>query len=389
MNDNYHREEISLDPERQEQAREYARISRRLILVDLAAGGFYITIWLLSGWSSALRDALLATSDWLKNEWLLVAAFTAVFGGIYGLLSLPLGYYSGFVLPHRYGQSNQTLKGWITDQIKGLLVSAPLGLLVVEVIYLVLRRYPQTWWLWAAGFLLLFSVVLANLAPVLLMPIFYKFVPLGDERKDLEERLLALAKQAGTKVRGVYKFDMSRRSKSANAALTGLGSTRRILLGDTLLEEFSDDEIETVLAHELAHHVHHDIPIGMAVETVMTTLGLFLASLVLEWGVTVFGFRGPADVAALPLFVLVMSLYGLVTMPLGNWFSRWREQRADQYALKATGKSTAFATAMTRLANQNLAEVNPEPWVVFLLYSHPPLSRRIAMAEAYREEKPL
>jgi STE24 endopeptidase len=184
-------------------------------------------------------------------------------------------------------------------------------------------------------------------------------------------------------VQGVFKFDMSRRTKAANAGLTGLGNTRRIILGDTLIDEFTADEIETVLAHELGHHVHKDIPLGMAFETILTLVGLYLASLVLAWGTVIFSFGGPADVAAMPLLVIVMGVYGLVTMPVGNAFSRWRERRADEYALQVTRKGEAYASALTRLANQNLAEANPEPWVEFLLYSHPALGKRIAMAEAY------
>ncbi|MFU8771190.1 MAG: M48 family metalloprotease, partial [Anaerolineales bacterium] len=239
------------------------------------------------------------------------------------------------------------------------------------------------WWLWVAGVMLVFNVVLANLGPVLLLPIFYKLAPLDQERPDLVERLTKLAERAGTRVRGVYKFDMSRRTKAASAALTGLGNTRRIILGDTLLQEFQDDEIETVLAHELAHHVHKDIPLGMLVGSIMTLGGLYLASLGINWGVQTFGFLGVDDVAAFPILMIVMGIFGLVTMPLQNGFSRWRERRADDYALKVTGKKEAYASALTRLANQNLAEVDPEPWVEILLMSHPPLGKRIRMAENY------
>ncbi len=377
--------DITLDPERQKRAKEYARISRRLMLVDLALGAVYLVAWLAFGWSVALKELLLR---WTSNDWLLVAAFGAVFGGVLFLIDLPLSYYEGFVLPHRYGLSNQTLGGWIGDLVKGILLGGLLGGLMLEIIYAVLRAYPQTWWLWAAGILLVFTVLLANLAPVLLMPLFFKFKPLDEERADLAARLLRLAQRAGTQVRGVYQFDMSRRTKAANAALTGLGNTRRIILGDTLLEEFSDDEIETVLAHELAHHVHKDIPLGIAIQSALTLVGLYLAALGLRWGTTALGFDGPADVAAMPLFALVMSLFGLVTMPLSNAYSRWRERKADQYALHATGNGPAFASAMTRLANQNLADADPEPWVEYLLHSHPALNKRIAMANAFGERPP-
>jgi len=367
-----------IDMEKQKKAREYARIRRRLMLVDLAIGGAYTLAWLVFGWAIGLRTAL---ENITTNPWLLVALFALVFGGIYAILNLPLSYYSGFVLPHRFGQSNETLRGWITDQVKAMLISAPLGLFLLEIVYWLLRTAPETWWLWVGLILLVFQVLLTNLAPVLIMPLFNKFVPLGEEHADLAARLVRLAERAKTRVRGVYQFDMSRRTKSANAALTGLGGTRRIILGDTLITEFTPDEVETILAHELGHHVHRDIPIGIAVETVITLVGLYLASLVLAWGVAATGLRGPADVASLPLLSLVFGFYGLLVMPLTNAYMRHRERRADEYALQMTGNGPAFASALTRLANQNLAEVDPEPWVEFLLYSHPALNKRIRMAE--------
>jgi STE24 endopeptidase len=373
--------EATLDPGKQEQAKEYAHIRRRLMLGDLALAGVYTIIWLMTGWTIELRNYLLNLTT---SEWLVVAGFVMIFGGIYFLIDLPLGYYSGFILPHRYDLSTQSLKSWIGDQIKGVLVGGVLGLVVIEIVYFVLRISPDLWWLWAGLILLFFNVILANLAPVLLMPLFFKFVPLEEEHADLVQRLINLTEKAGTRVRGVYKFDMSRRTKAANAAIAGLGNTRRIILGDTLINEFTSDEIETVLAHELGHQVHRDIPIGILVESVITLGGLYLASLFLEWGVFVFGFESVSDIAAMPLLALVIGVYGLVTMPLGNAYSRQRELRADEYALKATGKGAAYASALTRLANQNLADADPEPWIEILLYSHPALNKRIAMAENFQ-----
>jgi STE24 endopeptidase len=307
-----------------------------------------------------------------------------VFGGIYALLSLPLGYYSGFVLPHAFGQSNQSLKDWILDQVKGLLVGAVIGLPLLEGLYAFLRAFPQTWWVWAAGGLLVVNVLLSNLAPILIMPLFNKFVPLGDEHAELAGRLMKLAERAHTRVRGVFKFDMSRRTPAANAALTGIGNTRRIVLGDTLINEFTPDEIETVLAHELGHQVHHDIPLLIAFGTITTLLGLYLTSLAMHWAIRSFGFLGVGDAAAFPALGLVLGAYGLVMMPLENAVSRWRERMADEYALYATGKNDAFASAFVRLANQNLGEVDPEKWVVLLFYSHPPLADRIEMGRRWK-----
>jgi STE24 endopeptidase len=370
-----------LDPERQKQAKEYARIRRRLWLIDTIFSSVYAVLWLLLGWASALRDWLMTFTS---NQWLLVALFVAIFGGIYSVVNLPLGYYSGFVLPHRFGQSNQTLKDWIIDQIKGLAIGAPLGLLLLELLYLALRVTGSLWWLWAAVGMLIFTVLLSNLAPVLIAPLFNKYIPLGEEHKELADRLLELARRANTKVKGVFKYDMSKRTKAANAALTGVGNTRRIVIGDTLINEFSTDEIETVLAHELGHHVHRDIPVLITFGTLSTALSLFLASLALNWAIRYFGFSGPADVAAFPALGLIFGAYGLVTMPIENAVSRWRESMADDYALQATGKKEAFASAFTRLANQNLGEVDPEKWVVFMFYSHPPLGERIAKANHWK-----
>jgi STE24 endopeptidase len=367
----------TLDPERQKQAKEYARIRRRLWLVDTIFSALYAIAWLAFGWAVVLRDWLMTFTT---NPWILVPLFVAIFGGIYTLVNLPLSYYGGFVLPHRFGQSNQTFRDWVIDQIKGLAIGAPIGVILLELLYLALRVTGDLWWLWAAIGMLIFTVLLSNLAPILIMPLFNKYVPLGDEHRELADRLLDLARRANTRVQGVFKFDMSKRTKAANAALTGIGNTRRIVLGDTLINEFSTDEIETVLAHELGHHVHRDIPFLITFGTLSTALSLYLASLALTWAINYFGFSGPADVAAFPALMLIFGAYGLLTMPLDNAVSRWRERMADDYALQATGKREAFASAFTRLANQNLGEVDPEKWVVFMFYSHPPLGERIAKA---------
>lgn len=376
-----------LDPERQQKAKEYARIRRRLWLADMFFSTAYALIWLFTGWAIGLRQGL---QEWLMQRgalqsidgWL-VALFALIFGGIYAVLTLPLAYYSGFVLPHRFGQSTQTLKDWLLDQLKGIAIGAPLGLLLLELLYWALRVTGTWWWAWAAGGLFLFNVLLTNLAPVLILPIFNKYVSLGDEHAELAERLLKLAERSGTKVRGVFKFDMSRRTREANAALTGIGNTRRIILSDTLLSEFTADEIETVLAHELGHHVHRDIPLLIVFGAFITTVGLFLASQALNWAIGAFHFTSPADVAALPALQLILNAYGLLVTPLSNAVSRWRESLADDYALQMTHKGEAFASAFTRLANQNLGEVDPEKWVVYFFYSHPPLGERIEKARRF------
>jgi len=375
----------TLDPVRQEQAKEYAKIQRKFMLIDLALGVGLLITWLLLGWSSALRDWIFS---WTGNPWIAVLAFGGIFGLLFTILDLPLSFHTGYTLSHRYGQSNQTIKDWWIDFAKSLVLSGVIGGIALEVIYLLLRTAPEIWWLWTGGFILLFNVLLANLAPVLLFPIFYKFTALDEEYLDLKERLISLADKSGTKVTGVFKFDLSRRTKSANAGLTGLGNTRRIILADTLLDEFSSDEIETILAHELGHQINHDIPLGMLFQSILTLGGLYLTSLGISWGIIRFDFISISDIAALPLFGLFLGAFGLFTMPLSNGFSRWRERMADNVALKLTGNGPAYASALTRLSNQNLAEIDPAPWVEFLLYSHPALNKRISKAQSYQEILP-
>lgn len=372
-----------LDPERQQRARQYARISRRLWLLDLVLSAAYALAWVLGGWGQAASGWLVSIWPAASNPWLLVPGFALMFGAPALILGFPLDYYSGFVLPHRFDLSNQTLRGWFADKFKSLLIGGVLGLVLLQFLYLVLRATGDAWWLWASGGMLVFSVLLANLAPILIMPLFNKFVPLDAEHQDLADRLINLAERAHTRVQGVYKFDLSRRTKAANAALTGIGNTRRIILGDTLIQEFTIDEIETVLAHELGHHVHRDILLFLGAGAVSTLLGLFLASRAMNWAVLAFGFSAVSDPAAIPALAIILGAFGLITQPVQNGLSRWREGMADQYALRVTGKGDAFASAFIRLANQNLGEVDPEPWVVWMFYSHPPLGKRIELARAW------
>ena len=375
----------TIDPARQQQAKEYARLRRRLFFVELGVDGVVTLAWLVFGWAAALKAGLLGLTT---NEWLLVPAFAIVFFLSFQIIELPLGYYSEFVLPHRFDQSTQTLAGWIKDQLLSTALIGIIGLPVLEVLYWLLRVTGPAWWLWAAAGYVVFVVLISGLAPVVIMPLFNKYVPLGDEYADLVARLKRLAERSGTPVSGVYRFDMSQRTKAANAALTGIGATRRIILGDTLLAEFSPDEVESVIAHELGHQVHRDIPVGIAISSVITLIGLGIVAWVLSTGARALGFSGPADVGALPLLALTFGLFGLLTLPLNNAYSRWRETRADAYALDSTRNPAAFGGAMTRLANQNLSETDPEPWVVFLLYSHPPIGQRLAMAANWKAPSP-
>jgi len=370
-----------VDRERQGEAKGLARIRHRLLALEMGLGGAVLLVLLLSGIAERLRDWVVGLTS---QPVLIVAIYFCVVWAGYGLIMLPMGYYGSFRLPHRYGLSTQTLRGWLVDEVKSALLGVGLGLVVVEVIYYLLRVTPEVWWLVAGGFMVALTVVLANLAPVILVPLFYKLEPVADE--GLVTRLECLAARAGTSVRGVYTMNLSSRTKAANAMIMGLGNTRRIVLGDTLYGDYGPDEIETILAHELAHHVRHDMWWGLLVQSGLTLAGFYVVHLALSWGKVAVGLQGLDDVAGLPLVGLVMGLFLGVTTPLGNGFSRWRERMADEYALRMTGKPEAFISAMVRLANQNLADVDPERWVELLLHSHPALGKRIARGERFLRE---
>ncbi|MBZ5629292.1 MAG: M48 family metallopeptidase, partial [Acidobacteriia bacterium] len=302
------------------------------------------------------------------------------------LLGLGLDFYS-FRLEHRYNLSNQKLRSWIWDQVKGWLVGLVLGGIVAELIYWTIRQAPQRWWLIAWAVFIALSVFFAQIAPVVLFPLFYKFQPL--ENDDLRERLLRLSKRAGTRVRGVYEWKLSEKSNKANAALTGLGRTRRIILADTLLENYSPEEIESILAHELGHHVHRHIVKGILVQVVITFFGFWATAAVLRYAVEQRHlFETLSDFANLPLLALVSTVMSLLLMPALNAYSRYNERQADLYCFESIPDVAPFISSMEKLAQQNLAERRPSRFVEWLFHSHPAIWRRIRAAERFRRQPP-
>ena len=366
-----------LDPERQEKAKAYARIMRRLFFFELGLGIAFLLVLLLSPlsrWLAGLLDL-----PWSSLQ---VASYIATLMVCFGILSAPIRFYGGFVLPHRFGLSVQRLRDWLVDEVKGGGIAFVLGVGGMIFLYWLLANF-ELWWLFAAAFLILLAVVMTNLAPILIVPLFYKLEPLADE--GLRERLVRLAERASTRVRDVFTINLSSKATTGNAALMGLGNTRRIVLGDTILDRYSPEEIEVITAHELGHHVHRDIAKLIAIESVTILVGFYLVHLVLTVSVPYFGFSGIADVAAFPLFALVLGALALLLEPLGNAYSRYLEASADEYALTLTDNPEGFITVMTKLTNQNLSEAQPSRWMELFFYDHPPYFRRVARARHYKE----
>ena len=361
-------------------AQRYNRTRRWLGIADFVVGLAFLIVLLVADWSGVLRD--LAIHLGAQNYTLSVFLYLVLLLVIGKALGIGLDYY-GFRVERKFKLSNQRLGSWLWDEAKGFLVGLVLGGILVELLYFTIRQSPQHWWFitWAS-FMGLF-VVMAQLAPVLLFPIFYKFEPL--ENEDLRRRLVVLSERAGTRVRGVYRWKLSEKSKKANAALTGLGSTRRIILADTLLDNYTPEEIEAVLAHELGHQVHRHILKGIFVNAGITLFGFWAANWALHYAIDqhLFNFDRLSDFANLPLLVLVSAVLSFLLMPALNAYSRFNERQADQYAFESVASIVPFISSMNKLAQQNLAERTPSRLVEWAFHSHPAIARRVAAAEAW------
>jgi Zn-dependent protease with chaperone function len=361
----------------EDKAAKYHRLKRRASIVSLVWSAALLGGLIVTGATHSLRnvaESFTSTAPVLGYV-LLISLINEAFG-------LPLAFYSGFLLERRYGLSNQTLAAWLIDQAKSFAVGLTLGSAAASIVYAVMRASPDRWWLYAGAIFALLIIGLTNLAPVLLLPLFYSVKPL--QREGLRARLLALADRAGARVLGAYEWGLAEKTRKANAALTGIGGTRRILVSDTMLAEYSEEEIEVVLAHELAHHVHGDIWKGIAFESLLMIAGFYLAARTLDAFAAGAGLRAISDVAGLPLLLLAAGIVSVAMLPAAHALSRGFERSADRFALELTKNPGAFISAMRRLGAQNLAEDDPSRVVQWLFYSHPPMRERIASAQAFR-----
>jgi STE24 endopeptidase len=367
------------------EARRYNRIRRWLSVADFIIGLLMLIVLLATGWTGSLRD--LAYRAAAQSYSLAVFFYVAMLLILSKFLGAGLDYYS-FRLEHRYHLSNQKLRSWLWDEFKGWLVGLVLATILVEVLYFTVRQWPQHWWLITWAIFMGLFIFFAQIAPIVLLPLFYKFEPL--EREELKQRLVRLSERAGTRVRGVYEWKLSEKSKKANAALTGLGATRRIILADNLLNNYSDDEIEAVLAHELGHHVHKHIPKSIVMQVAITFVGFWAANLVLRDAVDQqHMFETLSDFASLPLLVLVSTVLSFILMPVLNAYSRFNERQADRYCFRSISSVAPFISSMNKLADQNLAERAPSKWVEWFFHSHPAITKRVAAAESWARLKPV
>ncbi|MBX9679338.1 MAG: M48 family metallopeptidase [Gemmataceae bacterium] len=345
-------------------------------------GGTILSLLLLSLLAFLVLPAIgpLIKDSVGPNAWLQLLASAALTVFCLEVGTLPIDFWSSYVVEHQHGLSNQTLGGWIGKRLKGWLVGAVLGMLLLSGLYGILWAAGNAWWIWATVGWLAATLILGRILPVVILPIFYKVVPV--ENDDLLSRFRKLSEGTTLAVEGVYRLDLSAETKKANAALAGLGRSRRVLLGDTLLADFSPEEIEVVFAHELGHHVHGHLAKSIVLNVFTSILAFWLIDVTMGRVAPALGFDGVGDPIALPLLLWVLALFGLALSPLQNAISRKHEFESDAYALQRTQNRDAFRTAFAKLAQMNKSDPNPHPLVEWLFYDHPAIGRRLAAADA-------
>jgi STE24 endopeptidase len=364
-----------LDPARQRQAREYARIRRYLGGTDLALIAIVLVVLVFGEMSARLAGVVSLPAVAAAVIYLIVLLLA------YGLFSAPLGYYRGLVLPRRYGLSRQSFTDWLADMLKAGALAAMLAIGMVAAIYWLMSILPGAWWLAAWGLVVLVSLVLSVLAPVIIIPLFFKMKPLADG--ELRQRLERLAERAGVTVGGIYNIEFSRKGTMANAAMMGAGRTKRIVLSDTLLDQYSLPEIEVVMAHEMGHNRHRDVLRLFVVQAAILLLTFYATSLIFEASIGPLDYTGLTDVSALPLLILIFGVTSLLLSLVGTSYERHVEAAADDYALELIRDPDSFITVMTRLTDQNLAEAEPNRLLEILFHDHPSYRSRVNMARYY------
>ena len=352
------------------------KVYNRIKLIFSILETFLIMLFLLVLIFTGLsKDIATFSYQFSSNVYVALIIFILFLLIIQSIISFPFSFYSGYCVEHKYSLSNQTFFRWMWEEIKSSLISIVLSVPLLLLMLYILKNYENNWWVWFGIIIFLFSVVIAKITPTFILPLFYKFKPINDEA--IVERLNALCGKENISTKGIFSFNLSKETKKANAFFTGIGKSKSINLSDTLLEQFSIDEIETVFAHELGHNRHKHLWKGMIFNTVVLFLGLYIVSVIFSDLVAHFGYSSISDIAAFPLIFLLLSIYGFIFLPVTNLVSRHHEKEADCYAVKLTDNYTAFESTMLKLADLNLSDKEPNRFVEIFFYGHPSINNRI------------
>ncbi|HEC78981.1 MAG TPA: M48 family peptidase [candidate division WOR-3 bacterium] len=369
-----------IDQEKQKLARRYKRDRRLINILSYAVGALFLFILLYFQLSEKLVHLLRAL---FPVRFFYLLGYFAVIYTVYSLLTLPLAYLSDYKIEHKYHFSTQNFKAWCSDWLKSFLITFILGAVIFETIYFIIHTSPRFWWFWLSLVMILFTVILANIFPVVILPLFYKTSPLDDE--ELEGKIKELCKKAGIHIKEISSIDLSSKSTKANAAVVGLGNTKRILLGDTLMKNFTNREILCALAHEITHYREHHIWWLIFWQSLITMGTFYVFFIISPYFYMLCGFKTVSDPAGFPLFVIIFSMISLIIKPLGSSISRYYERRADKGALLLTEDPESFINLMAKFCNQQLVIAYPNPIIEWYSYTHPSPGRRIDFTEKWQK----
>lgn len=336
----------------------------------------------LTGGSVLISRLLNSMTD---SYWISLWLYLVIFFIILQAVAMPLSFYSGYIVDHKFSLSTQTPQGWVVDELKGLGVELVFGILGGSVLYYLIGNL-SLWWIATAGIFAVFSILLSIILPFVILPIFYKVSPLSDEK--LKESLLQMSKKFGARnVDRVLVADESRRSIRANAFFSGVGKSRSIVLFDTLLNNFTHREITTVVAHELGHYVNKDIWKEALISGIAIIPPFYVADYLLRSAVAALSLPTITDPAGIPLVLAALIGVGFILQPITNWLSRIVERKADEFALRVADDSEAQASSERRLADLSLSVDSPSRVVELLFYTHPPSSKRVRLAEEWKKNQ--
>ncbi|MBL7197010.1 MAG: M48 family metallopeptidase [Candidatus Omnitrophica bacterium] len=369
------------DIQSSQQAKEYHKIKNFLFVVNLLISLIVLLIFLVLGLSIFLRAYFRMYFD---NRFILNGAFFIIFYLIITFFGFPLDLFEGFILEHKFKLSRQNLLGWLKDYLKKTLISLIIAGIIVEFVYVFIGAFYDNWWIFAALLWLSVTIIFTKVFPLIILPLFFKSHPLADNV--LKERLDKLAKKFNFKLSDILILELSKKTIKANAMVTGLGRSKRIYLSDTLLSDFSADEIEIVVAHELTHNKNKDIYKHIVMSFIVSIFSFYMCDLVLSNSIDYFGYIAKNDIANLPLLSLLILIVSFIVLPFQNGFSRYLEKNADIGSIKTTDNPRDFVTMISRLGHKNLADFSPSRIIELFLYDHPPISKRINLAKQFLKD---